>query len=144
MRARGSAALAALVIASGTAWCQEAEEPALAQQSLDAGSDPATLGRGIASWYGLAFHGRLTASGERFNMNALTAAHPWLPFGTLVQVRSLVNGRVVTVRINDRGPHTGGRVIDLSHAAARALGLLSRDTKLVELLPVEASPLPAR
>lgn len=93
--------------------------------------------RGVASWYGLPFHGRRTASGERFDMTAFTAAHPTLPFGTRVKVKSLVNGREVTVRINDRGPYTGGRIIDLSHAAARALGLLSRGTKLVELAPAE-------
>jgi rare lipoprotein A len=91
------------------------------------------VGLGEASWYGLRFHGRRTASGERFDMNALTAAHPHLPFGTVVKVESLLNGRAVTVRINDRGPHTGGRIIDLSHAAARAIGLLGRGTKSVVL-----------
>lgn len=66
-------------------------------------------------------------------MHALTAAHPWLPFGARVCVRSLVNGKTVVVRINDRGPHGGRRIIDLSHAAAQALGLLGRGTKPVEL-----------
>lgn len=101
-------------------------------------------GRGLASWYGAAFHGRTTASGERFDMHALTAAHPWLPFGTLVEVRSLVNGRTVTVRINDRGPFTGQRVIDLSRAAAQALGLVGRGVKPVEIriaqLPGQGEP----
>lgn len=96
------------------------------------------LQRGIASWYGLPFHGRRTANGERFDMNALTAAHPTLPFGTRVKVRSLVNGREVTVRINDRGPYATGRIIDLSHAAARAIGLLSRGTKSVSLTVVDS------
>jgi len=82
------------------------------------------IGRGLASWYGGHFHGRRTASGERFDMHALTAAHPTLPFGTVVRVRSLVNGQEVEVRINDRGPHVKRRVIDLSRAAAQALGLL--------------------
>lgn len=82
------------------------------------------IGRGIASWYGGHFHGRRTASGERFDMHALTAAHPTLPFGTVVRVQSLVTGREVEVRINDRGPHVKQRVIDLSRAAAQALGLL--------------------
>lgn len=91
---------------------------------------------GLASWYGLGFHGRRTASGERFNMNALTAAHPWLPFGTRVLVQNPVNGRSVVVRINDRGPHVAGRIIDLSHAAARALGLLGWGTKSVVVTPV--------
>lgn len=82
------------------------------------------LQRGIASWYGQRFHGRRTASGETYDMHALTAAHPTLPFGTIVRVRSLVNGREVDVRINDRGPHIRRRIIDLSRAAAHALGLL--------------------
>lgn len=83
-----------------------------------------SIGGGIASWYGENFHGRRTASGERFDMHALTAAHPTLPFGTLVRVQSQVNGQEVEVRINDRGPHVKRRVIDLSRAAAHALGLL--------------------
>src|SRR5207237_8488018 len=85
---------------------------------------PAVLGEGLASWYGLAFQGRRTASGERFDMNAFTAAHPSLPFGTRVLVRNPRNDRFVVVRINDRGPFVPGRIIDLSHAAARALGML--------------------
>ena len=73
-----------------------------------------------ASWYG---HGQQTASGERFNTNALTAAHKHLPFGTRVTVTNRSNGRSVQVRINDRGPFVRGRCIDLSHAAARAIGM---------------------
>lgn len=88
---------------------------------------------GLASWYGARFHRRRTASGEPFDMYALTAAHPSLPFGTQVCVRSLVTGRSVQVRINDRGPHSGGRIIDLSRAAAQALGMLGLGTKPVEL-----------
>lgn len=91
------------------------------------------LERGAASWYGLKFHGRRTASGERFDMNGFTAAHRTLPFGTLVRVRSLVNGREVEVRINDRGPHVAGRIIDLSRAAAEALGMLGLGMKPVTL-----------
>ena len=78
---------------------------------------------GIASWYGPGFHGRRTASGERFNTHALTAAHRSLPFGSRVKVTNTRTGRSVVVRINDRGPFTGGRVIDLSQAAARAVGI---------------------
>lgn len=81
------------------------------------------LERGHASWYGGRFHGRPTASGETYDKYALTAAHKTLPFGTIVRVRSLALGREINVRINDRGPFTPGRVIDLSHAAAKALGL---------------------
>lgn len=82
------------------------------------------LGRGIASWYGSDFHGKRTASGERFDMNDLTAAHRTLPFGTRVLVRNTRNGREVVVRINDRGPRISDRIIDLSKAAAAALDLL--------------------
>ncbi len=78
---------------------------------------------GYASWYGPKFHGRKTASGEPYNMHALTAAHKSLPFGTLVRVTNLENGKSVVVRINDRGPYVAGRIIDLSYAAAKKIGL---------------------
>ena len=78
---------------------------------------------GTASYYGPGFHGRRTANGERFNAHGITAAHRSLPFGTQVRVTSVATGRAVTVRINDRGPFTGGRIIDLSAGAARAIGL---------------------
>lgn len=78
---------------------------------------------GMASWYGPGFHGKRTASGERFNTRALTAAHRTLPFGARVRVTNKSNGRSIVVRINDRGPFTGGRVIDLSNASARAIGV---------------------
>ncbi len=92
--------------------------------------------QGMASWYGSRFHRRRTASGERFDMYALTAAHPTLPFGTRVCVRSLVTGKTVQVRINDRGPHTPGRIIDLSQAAAKRLGMLGLGTKQVAITPL--------
>jgi rare lipoprotein A len=79
--------------------------------------------RGAASWYGPGFHGRKTASGERFNQHAMTAAHRSLPFGTKVRVVNERTGRSVVVRINDRGPFHGGRIIDLAQAPARALGI---------------------
>lgn len=78
---------------------------------------------GMASWYGGNFHGRKTANGETYNMNALTAAHKTLPFGTRVRVTNTRNGDSVEVRINDRGPFIAGRVIDLSRAAAGQIGL---------------------
>ncbi|WP_071789094.1 septal ring lytic transglycosylase RlpA family protein [Leptolyngbya sp. Heron Island J] len=78
---------------------------------------------GMASWYGPGFHGRRSASGESFNQNAMTAAHRTLPFGTEVLVTNLNNGRQVVVRINDRGPFSHGRIIDLSAGAASAIGL---------------------
>lgn len=99
------------------------------------------LERGQASWYGPRFHGRRTASGERHDMYALTAAHKTLPFGTLVRVRSVMTGREVEVRINDRGPFTKGRVIDVSKAAAQALGMMEDGVKDVLLLVPEATPL---
>ncbi len=92
--------------------------------------------RGGASWYGIQFHQRKTASGERFDMTAMTAAHKTLPFGAHVCVTSLVNGREVMVRINDRGPYAAGRVIDLSRAAADAIGLLGLGIKQVSLSPM--------
>jgi rare lipoprotein A len=101
-------------------------------QQEQAGDDE--IARGQASWYGGKFHGRRTASGERFDMNALTAAHPSLPFGTRVRVRNPRNGREVLVRINDRGPFTGGRIIDLSRAAAEAIGLIQAGVGPVVLL----------
>ncbi|MFM9264467.1 septal ring lytic transglycosylase RlpA family protein [Tychonema sp. BBK16] len=88
---------------------------------------------GLASWYGPGFDGNLSASGERFNQNALTAAHPHLPFGTIVMVRNLDNGRTVVVRINDRGPYVGDRVIDLSAGAASVLGMMSSGVARVEI-----------
>lgn len=84
-----------------------------------------SLGTGVASYYGKRFHGRLTANGERFNMNAMTAAHKTLPFGTRVRVTNPRNGKSVTVRINDRGPFIRGRHIDLSRAAAQRIGMIS-------------------
>jgi rare lipoprotein A len=88
---------------------------------------------GWASWYGPGFHGNLSASGEPFNQNALTAAHRNLPFGTLVMVRNLDNGKSVVVRINDRGPFVGDRVIDLSAGAASVLGMMGSGVAPVEL-----------
>lgn len=78
---------------------------------------------GLASWYGKIFQGRRTASGERYDMHALTAAHRTLPLGACVRVTSLARMRSVVVRINDRGPFVRGRIIDLSYAAAEALGV---------------------
>jgi rare lipoprotein A len=78
---------------------------------------------GIASWYGKQFQGRLTASGEPFDMEKMTAAHRTLPFGTKVRVQSLVTEKTTEIRINDRGPFVGDRIIDLSHAAAQAIGM---------------------
>jgi rare lipoprotein A len=117
----------AVAAANATAAAMAAENTPLAR-----------LESGIASWYGKQFHGRKTANGERFDMDALTAAHPKLPFGSWVRVRNLVNGRSVDVRINDRGPHIKRRVIDLSRAAARALGVSGTHQVEISLLDRQA------
>jgi rare lipoprotein A len=88
---------------------------------------------GVASWYGEPFHGRTTASGETYDMEAATAAHPTLPFGTRVRVENLDNGRAFTVRINDRGPFAKERILDVSRRAARELGMLGPGTARVRI-----------
>jgi rare lipoprotein A len=88
---------------------------------------------GLASWYGEAFHGKVTSSGEIFDMNELTAAHNFLPLGTLVMVTHLGNGRSVLVKIKDRGPLVEGRIIDLSYAAAKALGMVEEGVAWVKV-----------
>jgi rare lipoprotein A len=87
----------------------------------------------MASWYGPGFNGNRSANGEIFNQNALTAAHRNLPFGTQVRVTNLQNGQSVVVRITDRGPYSGRRIIDLSAAAARAVGMLQAGVAPVSL-----------
>lgn len=89
--------------------------------------------QGPASWYGNPFHGRKTANGETYNMNEMTAAHKELPLGTRVEVTNLSNGRKVVVRINDRGPFHGNRVLDLSRAAAQELGTLNAGVAQVQI-----------
>jgi rare lipoprotein A len=91
---------------------------------------------GRASWYGGDFHGSPTASGEPFDMNALTAAHRTLPLGSYARVKNLDNGRSVVVRINDRGPHARRRTIDLSYAAAREIEMVGAGTARVEVAPL--------
>lgn len=110
-----------------------------------ASNDPSTTGsisqaglgkefqRGTASWYGPGFHGRKTASGERFNSNDMTAAHRSLPFGTRLRVVNETNGRSVIVRVNDRGPFAHRRIIDLAKGPAQALGLTAAGTGYVSL-----------
>ena len=88
---------------------------------------------GTASFYGARHHGKRTASGEPFNQHGLTAAHRSLPFGTRVKVTNLKNDRSVVVRINDRGPHTRGRLIDLSRAAAQQLDMIRSGTARVRV-----------
>lgn len=114
--------------------------PPVAEPEVSPGASPYELSppresdqQGLASWYGPRFHGRRTASGERFDSQDLTAAHRTLAFGTRVCVRSAITGKAVVVRINDRGPFSHGRVIDLSQGAAEALGMVGLGIKPVEL-----------
>ncbi|MCB2185151.1 MAG: septal ring lytic transglycosylase RlpA family protein [Deltaproteobacteria bacterium] len=88
---------------------------------------------GVASWYGPNFHGKKTSNGEIYNMEAMTAAHKILPFETYVEINNLDNGRKIVVRINDRGPFVKDRIVDLSKAAARELGVLAHGTAHVKL-----------
>ncbi len=89
--------------------------------------------RGVASWYGKKFHGKLTSSGDTYDMHAMTAAHKTLPLPTKVRVRNLKNGRSVIVTVNDRGPFVDNRIIDLSYAAATRLDMIREGTALVEI-----------
>lgn len=101
--------------------------------------DAPALGRpmqsGMASWYGPGFHGRRTASGEKYDMYDLTAAHPSLPFGTRLMVRNARTGQTVEVRVNDRGPFKKQRILDLSYTAARQVGVYGPGTAYVEIYP---------
>lgn len=100
--------------------------------------DPSAPGEkieaGIASWYGPKFHGKLTANGEQYDMDQLTAAHRTLPFNSIVKVQNLSNGESVVVRINDRGPFAKDRIIDLSKKAAREIGMIGPGTAKVALM----------
>jgi rare lipoprotein A len=119
-------ALALVLLAAGCARHNTARLP----------PPPARIGStetGIASWYGVPYHGRPSASGEIFDMEKLTAAHPALPFQTWVEVTNLSNGKQVDVRITDRGPFVGGRIIDVSMAAARQLDMVRAGTARVRL-----------
>jgi rare lipoprotein A len=98
-----------------------------------------TIYVGQASWYGPGFNGKKTASGDAFDETKMTAAHRTLPLGSKAKVTNLINGRSVEVEINDRGPYAEGRIIDLSHAAAKALGIVDRGTARVRVESLENS-----
>ena len=104
---------------------------------VPAGTPARVIAVGKASWYGAFHHGRPTASGEPFDMNALTAAHRTLPLGTRLRVTNLTNGRSVNVRVNDRGPAIRGRIIDVSRGAALALDAVAAGVFPVELTLVD-------
>jgi rare lipoprotein A len=130
--------LAAICILLGMLGCAGKSAPATV---------PAALGyteKGVASWYGTAFHGRTTASGERYDMHAMTAAHRTLPFGVIVEVTNLDNSRRARVRINDRGPFKKGRIIDLSYAAARELDMVQAGLARVRIRVIRAGPAGSR
>ena len=116
----------------------EIEPPIEVEEAAPEATSGRSLGAGVASYYGSRFHGRRTANGERFDMNAMTAAHKRLPFGSRVRVTNPRNGKSVVVRINDRGPFTRGRTIDLSKAAAQRIGIVSRGHGQVELELVDS------
>jgi rare lipoprotein A len=112
--------------------CTQLKAPATSPTSMERHQTET----GKASWYGKAHHGQRTASGERFDMHALTAAHRTLPFGTIVRVTDLRSRKFVNVRINDRGPFRRDRIIDLSYAAAKKLGITERGTARVEITAI--------
>lgn len=126
-RAGTAAAFAVVLAASG---CGR-EGPATSPEG--GAPRPWRTETGVASWYGPNFHGRMTASGERYNMFEYTAAHRTLPFGTKLRVKNLENGKVVSVRVNDRGPFMKRRILDVSYAAARDLGMTRHGTARVRI-----------
>ena len=130
MRTRALPVLCFLLSAWGFAGCTGS--PTL-RDGYPSGYPVGYVERGVASWYGPGFHGNRTANGERFDMHQFTAAHRTLPLGSVARVRSLSNGRTVTVRINDRGPFVRGRILDLSLAAAQRLGMTGPGTDHVEV-----------
>lgn len=127
--------LAVLLVVSG---CYLESSPVYRSQGVSASATVAGFQqRGVASYYGPGFHGKLTASGEIFDMYGLTCAHLSLPFGTVLRVVNLDNDREVTVRVNDRGPYVGGRIVDLSYGAAERLDMLDSGVASVILKVME-------
>lgn len=136
-------ALAACAGFALLAACQSAPPPPPAPIPPTATDErPQFMQVGFASWYGPGFHGNQTADGERFDMNALTAAHRTLPFNSYVRVTDLATGRSVIVRINDRGPYEAHRIIDLSARAARELGITDDGTARVRIDVVDNGAAP--
>ena len=118
-------------------------DPMKADNPITPGSEaPASVNTGAASWYGPGFHGKKTASGEVFDKRKFTAAHKTIPLGRRARVTHLANGKSIEVLINDRGPYVAGRLIDLSQAAAEALGLINNGVAKVqvELLDETTAP----
>jgi rare lipoprotein A len=120
----GAAALALLAAGCATTVRPARRSPRVARSTVPAAAAPGAVEEGLASWYGEPYHGRPTASGPRYDMWAMTAAHRTLPFGTVVRVTNLDSQRQADVTINDRGPFVAGRILDLSRRAAEALGAI--------------------
>jgi rare lipoprotein A len=147
MRASVAACVLGLGVLAGCApRAAKPSPPEPAARPAPRGSPPVTkreklprtyLGEGLASFYGPGLHGRPTASGERFNQNALTAAHRKERFGACVRVVNMENGKQVEVRVNDRGPFVEGRIIDVSLAAAKKLGMVDKGVARVRLYRCE-------
>lgn len=140
-------ALVAATLALGLVGCSTAARSP-APTTEDTTPRATGVQTGKASWYGRPHHGRKTASGEIYDMAELTAAHRTLPLGTRVRVTNVANGRTVIVRVNDRGPFIDGRILDLSHAAARELdalgaGVVTVRIEVLEDAAVESAPKPA-
>jgi len=131
-----SAEAATLEDATAPAKNKRAQGKAVRQANSSRETSKKKVIRGQASWYGPGFHGKKTASGEIFDQGRLTAAHKTLPLGTKAKVTNLENGNSVEVEINDRGPYVGDRVIDLSRAAANALGFVESGLTLVRIEPL--------
>ncbi|MEL6617035.1 MAG: septal ring lytic transglycosylase RlpA family protein [Bacteroidota bacterium] len=125
---------------------QTPDRPAVSESVITPGARRAErqMRRGVASYYASYFHGRRTASGERYNHNAMTVAHKTLPFGTILRVEDLRSGRRIIVRVNDRGPFIRGRVLDFSGAAADRLQMRGRGTARVGYEIVDPETLPSR
>jgi rare lipoprotein A len=133
----------AAVVATGACASRARPRPDDAAGAAEAPPPRGKIQRGKASWYGKRFQGRKTASGERFDRHAMTAAHKTLPFGTRVRVTHPKSGRSVVVRINDRGPYARGRIVDLSEEAARRLGMIEAGVVPVTLEVIGRGQRPA-
>lgn len=123
---------AVAILALATVGCATARRPSAPDNA--GGPEPGARIDGLASWYGQQHQGLKTASGETFDKSKLTAAHRTLPFGTRLRVTNVENGKTVVVRVNDRGPHVAGRVLDLSYGAAQALGMTGAGVARVEAI----------
>ncbi len=122
-----------LLIGLNLSGCGGGPKKAHSPADYPAGYPIGYVERGVASWYGPGFHGHKTANGEQYDMHRLTAAHRTLPLGSVLLVKSLSNGRTVTVRVNDRGPFVKNRILDLSLGAAQSLGMTGAGTDQIEL-----------